>query len=93
VLRVHNAKHPTTKPKTSVCLIPISIEGGKATASDKPDSKAKAPDKTKSVLLIPGTITQITKQVVIETEANTTLNLLIVVEKEKEKEKPKQKEK
>lgn len=64
-------------------LIPISIEGG----------KAKASDKTKSVQLIPGTITQITKQVVIETEANTTLNLLIVAEKEKEKEKPKQKEK
>jgi hypothetical protein len=62
-------------------LIPISLWGGNATASDKKNS----------VRLIPGTITQITKEVVVETDNNTTLDLLVVVEKEKEKEKVKEK--
>lgn len=79
VVRIRSAKHPTTKPKVLVDLIPITLWNGNATASDKKNT----------VQLSPGTVTRITKEVVIQTENNATLDLLVVVEKEKEKEKSK----
>jgi hypothetical protein len=62
-----------------VDLIPIALWSGNARASDK----------VNTVQLSPGTVTRITKEVVIETDHNAILDLLVVIEKEKEKEKSK----
>jgi hypothetical protein len=75
-------------------LMPISLQNGCATTLDK----------TQSVQLIPGTITKITKEIIIEVENSTTLDLLFMIDKvieteekdagkEKEEEEEKDKEK
>ena len=66
VLRIQGTKYPM-KPKCAADLIPINLWEGNAAALDKN--------------LTLGTITHITKGVVIDVEENATLDLLFVIEK------------
>lgn len=66
VLRIRGTKYPM-KPRRAADLIPINLWEGNAATSDKN--------------LTLGTITHITKGVVIEVEEGATLDLLFVIEK------------
>jgi queuine/archaeosine tRNA-ribosyltransferase len=81
LLRLRSVRIPMAEPKHFGYLMPISLQNGCATALDK----------IQLVQLILGTVTKITKEIIIEVENNTTLDLLFMIDKvieteEKEKE-------